>query len=147
MVCRFYPLSVFPHFHKRLVTFCIRFTQPLRIKPAGILKPPFLVIHADIKNTDWLFLPCFTHSLQIVLHLRKIRFKASRPLCCNRVNIHFYPADVKPVPIKRIKQHIFTLIRGKFHCHIKVRAFTLQAPAPAPDYCHIHNLRINAMFI
>ncbi len=99
MVCRFYPLSVFPHFHKRLVTFCIGFTQPLRIKPAGILKPPFLVIHADIKNTDWLFLPCFTHSLQIVLHLRKIIFQSACPLCSDWIDVNLYAADMNPVII------------------------------------------------
>ena len=147
MVCGFNPFPVFSHLHKRFATFRIGFTQPLRIKPAGVPEPPFLVIHTNIENAYRLFLPCLTHSLQIILHLGKIRFKASRPLCGNWVNVHFYPADVKPVLVKRIKQHIFTLICGKLHYHIKVRAFPFQAPAPAPGYCHIHNLRINSGFL
>ena len=148
MVCLFYPFPVFSHFHKRLATFRIGFTQSLRIKPAGILKPPFLVIYADIKDTDRLFLPCFTHCLQIVLHLWEIIFQSACPLCSDWIDVNLYAADRNPVTIiKSIKQIVLTLIRGKLHCHIKVRTFTLQAPAPAPDYRHINNFRLNGIFI
>ena len=77
----------------------------------------------DSVHTLWQYLFPDCNNL---LHLWKITFQSACPLCSDRIDVNLYDSDINPVIIvKSIKQIVLTLIIGKLHCHIKVRAFTL----------------------